>query len=70
MAEFEEWSPWVARPDPLHAPMQGAQQADIDLFTRRNLPLPPEALRWLVIKALTSFYDRRDKKVDADLAAR
>ena len=46
------------------------QNADIDLFTRRSIPLPPEPLRWMVIKGMTSFYDRRDKKVDADLAAR
>ena len=47
----------------------GQQNADIDLFTRRSIPLPPEPLRWLTIKGLTAFYDRRDKKVDADLAA-
>ena len=29
MPKFEEWSPWVARPDPLHAPLTGAHKADI-----------------------------------------
>ncbi|MDA8776030.1 hypothetical protein N9Y79_03300 [Alphaproteobacteria bacterium] len=70
MPKFEEWSPWVARPDPLHAPLTGAHKADIDSFTRRAIPLPPEPLRWLTIKGLTAFYNRRDRKVDADLAKR
>ena len=48
----------------------GQQNADIELFTRRSIPLPPEPLRWLTIKGLTAYYDRRDKKVDADLAAK
>jgi len=48
----------------------GQQNADIDLFTRRTIPLPPEPLRWLTIKGLTAFYNRRDRKVDADLAKR
>lgn len=29
MPKFEEWSPWVARPNPLHAPLTGAHKADI-----------------------------------------
>ena len=47
----------------------GQQNADVDLFKRRTFPLPPEPLRWLVVKGLTGFYDRQDRKIDADLAA-
>ena len=28
MTTFEAWSPWVAAPDPLHAPLSGARRAD------------------------------------------
>lgn len=29
MAKFEEWSPWVAAPEKLHAPLAGDARADI-----------------------------------------
>lgn len=46
----------------------GKPNPDVDMFRRRLLPLPPEPLRWLVVKGITGFLDRVDRKVDADLA--
>ena len=43
--------------------------AEVELFRRRLLPLPPEPLRWMVVKGITHFLDRIDHKVDADIAA-
>lgn len=48
----------------------GHQNADIGLFQRRALPLPPEPLRWLVVKGLSSFYDYQDRKVDRAIAGK
>lgn len=47
----------------------GRANAEVDLFRRYLLPLPPEPLRWLVIKGITATLDRIDRKVDADLDA-
>lgn len=46
----------------------GRPNSEVDLFRRRVAPLPPEPLRWLVIKGLTATLDRMDRRVDADLA--
>lgn len=34
------------------------------LWTRRPLPLPPEPLRWLVVRGLTTFFGAVDRRVD------
>ena len=34
------------------------------LWTRRRLPLPPEPLRWLIVRALTGFFGGIDRRVD------
>jgi glycine/D-amino acid oxidase-like deaminating enzyme len=34
------------------------------LHTRRRLPLPPEPLRWLLVRALTSYFGGIDRRVD------
>jgi gamma-glutamylputrescine oxidase len=34
------------------------------LWTRRALPLPPEPLRWLVVRGLTAMFGRMDRKAD------
>jgi gamma-glutamylputrescine oxidase len=34
------------------------------LWTRRSLPLPPEPLRWLVVRGLTAFFAGIDRRVD------
>jgi glycine/D-amino acid oxidase-like deaminating enzyme len=34
------------------------------LLTRRRLPLPPEPLRWLLVRALTSYFAGIDRRVD------
>lgn len=44
------------------------RNAEVDLFRRRLFPLPPEPLRWLVLKGITSMLGRIDDRVDADLA--
>ena len=46
----------------------GRSNAEVELFQRRLFPLPPEPLRWLVIKGITATLDRLDNRVDADLA--
>lgn len=46
----------------------GRQNAEVELFRRRMIPLPPEPLRWLVVKGITRHLNRIDAKVDADLA--
>lgn len=46
----------------------GLANPDVELFQRRILPLPPEPLRWLAIKALTASLDRIDRRIDADLS--
>lgn len=46
----------------------GKQNAEVELFRRRLLPLPPEPLRWLAVKGLTTMLDQVDHKVDQDLA--
>ncbi|MBX9665411.1 FAD-binding oxidoreductase [Novosphingobium sp.] len=46
----------------------GRSNAEVELFQRRLFPLPPEPLRWLVIKGITATLDRVDNRVDADLA--
>ena len=45
----------------------GRPNAEVDLFRRRLFPLPPEPLRWLVLKGITAMLDRIDNRVDADL---
>ena len=47
----------------------GRESAESELFRRRLLPLPPEPLRWLVVKGLAGYLEHIDRKVDADLAA-
>lgn len=47
----------------------GRPNPEVELFRRRILPLPPEPLRWLVVKGITTMLGRVDRKVDADLAA-
>ena len=34
------------------------------LWTRRVLPLPPEPLRWLIVRSLTAIFGRMDRKAD------
>lgn len=46
----------------------GRHNAEVDLFRRRLLPLPPEPLRWLVVKGLTSMLNRIDHRVDTEIA--
>lgn len=46
----------------------GRPNAEVELFRRRMIPLPPEPLRWLVVKGITRHLNRIDAKVDADLA--
>lgn len=48
----------------------GRSNAEVELFQRRLFPLPPEPLRWLVIKGITATLGRIDNRVDADLARR
>jgi glycine/D-amino acid oxidase-like deaminating enzyme len=40
------------------------------LWERRTWPMPPEPLRWMVAKALTGWWGRRDSAVDRQVAAR
>lgn len=47
----------------------GKNNPEVELFRRRLLPLPPEPLRWAVVKSITTMLRRIDRKVDADLAA-
>jgi glycine/D-amino acid oxidase-like deaminating enzyme len=35
------------------------------LWSRRRLPLPPEPLRWLIVRALTGFFAGIDRRVDS-----
>lgn len=49
--------------------VMGVTNPEVALLKRRTLPLPPEPLRWGVIRALTSMIHRTDARVDADLAA-
>ena len=37
------------------------------LWTRRRLPLPPEPLRWLTVRALTGLFGALDRRVDRGL---
>lgn len=46
----------------------GRPNAEVELFRRWMLPLPPEPLRWLVVKGLLSSLYRIDRKVDAEIA--
>lgn len=46
----------------------GHANPEVDLFRRRILPLPPEPLRWLVVRGITHMLGRVDHKVDAELA--
>lgn len=45
----------------------GRRNEDVELLKRRVIPLPPEPLRWLVVKGLLWYYTRIDDMVDSDL---
>ena len=45
----------------------GRPNEDVELLKRRIIPLPPEPLRWLVVKALMHYYERIDEVVDSEL---
>jgi glycine/D-amino acid oxidase-like deaminating enzyme len=49
------------------AQVLGEPNAEVDLFRRHILPLPPEPLRWLGVQALTKSMEWVDRKVDAEL---
>jgi len=60
----------------LAAGVAGRQVADLllersgpvaALWTRRRLPLPPEPLRWLTVRALTGLFGALDRRVDRGL---
>lgn len=48
----------------------GRANDDVERLKRRVLPLPPEPLRWLGVRALQWYYERIDRIVDADLRLR
>ncbi len=45
----------------------GRPNPDSDLLQRRVWPVPPEPFRYLGVQAFKWYYDRIDRKVDADL---
>ncbi|HWA60633.1 MAG TPA: FAD-dependent oxidoreductase [Caulobacteraceae bacterium] len=47
----------------------GAPNEDVELLKRRVIPLPPEPLRWLIVRGLMAYYDGFDRRVDRDLRA-
>ena len=47
----------------------GRPNPEVEMFQRRMIPLPPEPVRWLVVRGIASMLERIDRKVDADLAA-
>ena len=40
------------------------------LWSRRNIPMPPEPLRWLAFQGLTRYFEGVDRRVDRAVAAR
>ena len=46
----------------------GVESADAKLLQRHGIPLPPEPLRWLVVKGLTGLFAGIDRRVDRKLA--
>ena len=45
----------------------GEPQAEVSLLKRRLLPIPPEPLRWLGVKAVELAFNGIDKRVDQAL---
>lgn len=50
--------------------VSGVANEDAALLQRRGIPLPPEPLRWLLIKALIGLFEGIDRRVDRALARR
>lgn len=50
--------------------IMGQPNEDFELLQRRAIPLPPEPLRWLVVRGLIGNAERIDRAIDADLARR
>jgi glycine/D-amino acid oxidase-like deaminating enzyme len=40
------------------------------LWSRRRIPLPPEPLRWLVVRGLVGLFGRMDGRVDREISHR
>lgn len=49
--------------------MAGHASADLDLFNRRMLPLPPEPFKWMAVQFELARAMRPDRKVDEEIAA-
>lgn len=45
----------------------GQPNEDVELLSRRTIPLPPEPLCWLAVQGLKWHFERPDRAVDADL---
>lgn len=48
----------------------GVAGEDAELLARRGIPIPPEPLRWLLVKALIGLFAGMDARVDRALARR
>jgi len=46
----------------------GVPSEDADLLARRGIPIPPEPLRWLLVKGLIALFEGMDARVDRVLA--
>ena len=50
--------------------VSGLANADAELLQRRGIPIPPEPLRWLLVKGLIGLFAGMDRRVDRALARR
>jgi glycine/D-amino acid oxidase-like deaminating enzyme len=48
--------------------VNGAANDDAALLQRRGIPIPPEPLRWLVVKGLIGLFAGMDRRIDRALA--
>jgi gamma-glutamylputrescine oxidase len=46
----------------------GVPNEDADLLRRRGIPIPPEPLRWLLVKSLIGLFAGMDARIDRSLA--
>ncbi len=50
--------------------LAGRDGPGVALWARRFIPLPPEPLRWLVVRGLTGVFSWMDRRVDREVAKR
>jgi gamma-glutamylputrescine oxidase len=48
--------------------VSGIANEDAGLLARRGIPLPPEPLRWLLVRGLIGLFAGMDRRVDRALA--